>query len=298
MQRLDDRLGSCRAVEVLDPQQVAEQPRDVALEPVELRDRVLAGREQEVDRRVATPEQRAELWEHRAVGPVVIEEELLELVENEQQRPSDPLRPGREGLGERQVVLAGHEPEPNLPGALSNRGTQRGERIVEAPRREDDRQQPWTAELFDVTERLVTELARKPRAQHGALAAAAWPVEYGDLVGAQVVGDHVAPRAAAEEPVRIRLAVRHQPLIGRLTGGEARGGDGRRRHARAPIPNCAFIPSTQSSSARSWISMPFTSQNSLSISLGWSRIDHPPVANDCSVQIWRRITRRFQSRIE
>ena len=48
-----DRFGAACAIEVVDPQVVAEQVRDRALEAVELDQRVLAERDQDVDAQVA-----------------------------------------------------------------------------------------------------------------------------------------------------------------------------------------------------------------------------------------------------
>ena len=100
-------------------------------------------------------QRRCELVERGVAGAVVVEEELLELVEHEQERPLDPLRPGLEDVGQRPLRRLARELGRDPAGGGGDRVLQGRERIVEAPGREDDRQQPRDAEVGDVAARLV-----------------------------------------------------------------------------------------------------------------------------------------------
>ena len=75
-------------LEVLDADVVREQARDAALEAIELRPGVLADREQEVHAQVGLVDESRELDRERAVAVLVlvVEEVLLELVEDDEER--------------------------------------------------------------------------------------------------------------------------------------------------------------------------------------------------------------------
>jgi hypothetical protein len=79
-----DRLASGLAPERLDPEVVVEEPRDRALEAVELRHRVLAQRDQQVHSGPRTARGGLELRRERraAVAGRVVREEVLELVQD------------------------------------------------------------------------------------------------------------------------------------------------------------------------------------------------------------------------
>jgi hypothetical protein len=81
---LDGRSGRL-AVQVSEPEVVLEQMRDVALEPVQTREGVLAYRQEDVQIEVPCAEDLAELDGQSFVGRVV-EEVLLELVEDQVDR--------------------------------------------------------------------------------------------------------------------------------------------------------------------------------------------------------------------
>jgi len=79
-----DRPAGGVTVQVLDPDVVREQPRDAALEPVELRESVLADRDEEVDAQVLVVDDLRELLRERPLAFLVgvVEEVVLELVED------------------------------------------------------------------------------------------------------------------------------------------------------------------------------------------------------------------------
>src|SRR5205085_12451908 len=77
--RPDDRGTRRIAVEVLEPKLVREHARQSSFEDVELRERVLAERDQHV--RPALPQELRQLVEETA-GVSVVDEILLELVED------------------------------------------------------------------------------------------------------------------------------------------------------------------------------------------------------------------------
>src|SRR5207247_11237469 len=84
-QRPENRLARGRAVEVVEAKVVAEQIRDPSLEPVELCQRVLAQREEDVHTETRPPDQLRQLVCERAWSllALVVEEVLLGLVEDQ-----------------------------------------------------------------------------------------------------------------------------------------------------------------------------------------------------------------------
>ena len=81
LERLDDRRATGRAIEVIEAEDVPEQVRDRALQPVERGERVLPQREQHVDAQRPVDEGRERRVE--AVALAVVREVLLRLVEDQ-----------------------------------------------------------------------------------------------------------------------------------------------------------------------------------------------------------------------
>src|ERR671923_2221971 len=101
-----DRVAAAAAVEMLEPQVVAEEVRDAGLERVELRERVLAQAEEEVRPQAGLADRRRELTREAGAGAVpLVEEVLLELVEDHVDVAADGLRSAAERLDERAAAL-------------------------------------------------------------------------------------------------------------------------------------------------------------------------------------------------
>ena len=145
-----DRLAGGRSAEVLHPHVVREQAWNAALEAVELGQGVFADREQEVHSEVGVVDKARELTEERSLTVLlrVVQEVVLELIEDDEQRPH-VLRPRAERLLRRPT---GSPPRNVLaPESLADRKTdclhQRRKRIVPPGSERADREQrtPWTA---------------------------------------------------------------------------------------------------------------------------------------------------------
>ncbi len=137
--RADDRGPGGGAVETVEAERVREESRDASREAVELRERVLPERDEDVDAKRRAEHERKRLGERCGASVVgVIEEVLLCLVEDEVHVPLRLCVLERRRRGPVRVSAGG----------LANRFRQRGIRIV-APAREDD------------DERLLRELAER-----------------------------------------------------------------------------------------------------------------------------------------
>ena len=102
--RVLDRLARGRAVQVLDTDVVREEAGDPPLEAIELRPGVVADREQDVDAEVRRVDDRSQAPSRSRQPPslvAVVEEEVLELVEDDEQRahaaPSRSAASARQG---------------------------------------------------------------------------------------------------------------------------------------------------------------------------------------------------------
>ena len=190
------------AIEPVEPQRVREQARNAAGEAVELRERVLAQRDEDVDAVGGGEQCRQRLCE-RARAPVVsvVQEVLLGLVEDEVdvslclralerlQRPA--VRAGSVGLADR---------------------LRQGRGRILAPAREHD------------DERRFGELPERPRdgcAQQRRLPHAARPVEDGQPRGDEVGDDDLTLALAPEEEegVELRVVEGVEPLVRRSRQG-------------------------------------------------------------------------------
>ena len=114
--RLLDRLARSRPTQVLDAHVVREQARDLPLEAVELCERVFPDRQQEVNPEVRLVDDRRERLGEGALALLVrvVEEVVLELVEDDEQR-AHALGPGAEG------VLDGGARAPGVEVAVAER---------------------------------------------------------------------------------------------------------------------------------------------------------------------------------
>ena len=101
-ERTDDRLPSLLPRQAVDAKQVAEEPRHLRLEPVELGERVVAHAEQHADPEAASRDDaRERLGQRPSVLPAVVQHVLLELVENQVDLPAERLTPVLELIDER-----------------------------------------------------------------------------------------------------------------------------------------------------------------------------------------------------
>jgi hypothetical protein len=213
LDRAVDRVPRGRAAEVVDPNVVCEQARDPALEAVELRPRVLSDREQEVHPQVRVVDDLRERARERLLAVVlaVVEEVLLELVEDDEDRPhsSRPRAQRPDGRVARTPrVDAG-------PGGL-RRGHadglhQPGQRVV-APGAEGADREGGTARGGGMPAQRVDHAGL----DQGRLADAARPVDDREPRRAEVPGDDPDLLVAAEEEVGVCLAVRNEADVRRL----------------------------------------------------------------------------------
>jgi hypothetical protein len=203
-----DRLARAVEVEMVDPDVVREERRDVPLEAVELGPRVLADREQHMDGQARVVDDPRELSRESGQSLVValvgvVLEVLLELVEHDEERPvaSDPRA---ERLGERRT-RRGKRLLQRGPGGLA----QTSDRIV-APRPEDAHGR----------RRLLAQCVDGTGHQQRALADPARPVEDRQPGRAQVRRDDRHLDGASEEERRIALVVGDEPDVrARWRGG-------------------------------------------------------------------------------
>ena len=101
--RAFDHVPRVLEVERLDPDQVREQVGQQVVEAVELGERVLADRDEEVRLHVAPGDRRRKLVVEGdfSVHRLVVGEVLLELVEDDQHRPADAVAPRIEDIRQR-----------------------------------------------------------------------------------------------------------------------------------------------------------------------------------------------------
>ena len=149
-QRPLDRVAGRFAREVLDAHVVREEARDASLEAVELRERVLADREQDVDPQVRIVDDRRKLARERASAVLlgVVEEVVLELVEDDEQR-AYLLRPRPQRLDRGLALMPrGQLVAPHCLGSRGpNRLHQRRKRPVAPAREGAHREGPARAKL-------------------------------------------------------------------------------------------------------------------------------------------------------
>ena len=194
-ERAEDRGLPRFPVEPVEAQQVREQLGDPAGELVELRERVVAQREQDVDAQAGPAQQ---LRQRRAQRPfeTVVEDVLLEVVEQQMELPA-LLRGGRDRVDEarRRAELAALV----VHGRDQTRGGILGPRVVHDHRRAAQLAQP----------------ARDAGAQERALADAARPVEDGEPVREHVRRHGGDLALATEEEQRVELGVleRREALV-------------------------------------------------------------------------------------
>ena len=217
---------------MLDAQVVVEQARHSTLEAVELREAVLAQRQDEVHAQRRVVDDIDELAREGA-GPVVgrvIEEVLLELVEDDEQR-RHRAEPRRERLAQRHAgrprrhVLAGR-----LAHGLGDGARQPQQRRV-APRAEHRRGEAHGRARRRVRGLAQRAIARDNRAQAGqdgrlqdrALADAARAVQQREPRRAQVRADDLPLAVAAEEPRDVLFAECQQADVRVLPRRAVRG---------------------------------------------------------------------------
>ena len=198
--RSDDRLARRVPVEMVEPEVVAEHVGNAGLEPVELRERVLADREQEARPQARPGDGLGEVLEEavRLVTGAVVEEVLLEPVEDD------------EDLGVRERGAALERLRERVRGLLARRVRElrsQGRRRVVLPVVEDDHLQPLGQRA---------QVADDAGAQHGALPNAGLAVQHRERRGHQVGGDDFPLALPTEEEERVELGVLEggQTLVG------------------------------------------------------------------------------------
>ncbi len=211
------------------------------LEAVELCERVLPDGQQEVHSQVGLVHDRGELAREGALAVVVrvVEEVVLELVEDDEQR-AYLLGPGGERLDDGAAGL----PRFELRLAEQRRGVgpdrlhQRWEWIV-APGREDaDRERGALESLGRFRERVRSEVVDDACPQQRGLADSALAVEERQTKRAEVAADDPLLLLAAEEEGGVLLAVGNEADVRRF-GWDVRGMSlprGWVRHAGDPEP--------------------------------------------------------------
>ena len=236
----------------------------------------------------------------------VVQEVLLELVEDDEQRPA-PLRPraaasrraSRAGAGERLVAGELLQRGARAPPRSAGTGSSRHERNDA----DGERAAPPCA-----APRLLAQAVDDAGLQQRALADAARAVQDRQPRRAQVGGDDRRLRRAPEEEVRVVLAVGHEPDV------RAVGARGARRPARRAMLirlRGAGSGSRASSSLHVLAQLAVdeldvrraSSQSACSISRTFGSAGSRCTAHDLTTslrapQIRLRITRRFQSRSE
>ena len=189
-----------------------------ALEDVELRERVLADREQEVDAQVGAVDDRGKLDGERAGAVLVrvVEEVLLGLVEDHVDVAVEQRAPHPQRLDERARPrrAARASRRARCVTASATRAAKRLQRVV-APRVEDDDREPRLAALVEVRRRDAAQVVGDARPQDRALADAGLAVEDRQPGRHQVRLDQLALALAPEEEADVELGVleRRQPLV-------------------------------------------------------------------------------------
>ena len=259
----DDRRAAGLAVESLEPQPVREQVRELRLEDVERRQRLLPQREQAVDAQTG-PQQLREL-PHEAVlvtDDAVVDEVLLRLVEDQVEVKSELLRPGGEVVCERSVTR-------RAPRTAEELGLDRCSELgdhVSAPGAEDHDRELTRPTRLDILPVELQQLVRDPGAQQRALPYATRPVQDRQPGREQVGRDDLPLALAPEEQHRVERRV--------FEGREAL--ERRRRQWRRPgqawaacdTGRCAASTSTYCSSGSSTTSTSRLRQNSRSSGVG------------------------------
>ena len=230
----DGRTGR-RAVEPVEREVVAEDVRDSSGEHVQLGERVLAQRDQHVDRQV-----RAASRSRR--------------VTRRARRPPDRRTPPRTGRARDTGLLpATRRPAPpaRLPGsrpATAAPCRARPRRRRRSPPAGSPAHESWTTTVASGAS--ARSRRTTPGAEHRALPDAQRPVEHREARRHHVGGDHLRLALPAEEEQGVEVAVveRGEALV------RARGQDGRRfghRGASTPTPRWRASESTYSSSGAS-----------------------------------------------
>ena len=162
---LQDGVSGRTPVEMIQPKVVREQIWDPSLEAVELGERVIAQRQQDADPEPRACDQLGQI-DGKAALPLVVEEILLRLVEDQQQVACEPLGPATECVGERFALPFVEESRAELGGQLlAHRRPQAAHRIL-APCVEDHHCELRVAALFDVPPRLTAQAVSDARSQH------------------------------------------------------------------------------------------------------------------------------------
>ncbi len=205
---------------MLDADVVGEQARNRTLEAVELREGVLPDRQQDVHAQVGVVDDRRELAREgaRAVLVRVVEEVVLELVQDDEQR-ADMLCPRAERLGDRvartPATQLARRPSASAAEALivsmsaCERIVAPGGEHAHCERRALGRSRRRLAQLR-------REVAIDARSQERCLPDPARPVEQRQARGAEVAGDDPRLAVATEEERSVALAVRDEPDERRL----------------------------------------------------------------------------------
>lgn len=277
LQRLGDRLARGRTVEMRDAHEVVEQVRQAVGERVEQRQRILTDRDQDADPGVAARQRPPERVDERSVGAVV-EDVLLELVEDQEQRAIQALGGVADRLRERSSREAARQRRRQLPEGVGDRllNTRLG---IGRPRAEVHRRVLRGQAVGQPALRLIAHVTHHAGAQQRALADTAGAVEDRHPVGEKVVDDDRAERVTAEEVLTVVLAVGHQPLVWPAPASRIA-----RAHPHRQVRG-RLIVATQSSRRALTISTRWRCQNSSSIGSGARSIAHEPKRRVCSDQM-------------
>ena len=219
--RPDDRPGGRLLVEVADADVVVEQVGQAALEPVQPGQGVLADGDQEVGQDVPVVDDQGELLGEGVgallIGPV--QEVLLELVEDDQDRAAHPFGPDLEGVAQAGRVVGSQRLRVQVLQGLPDALVDGGHRLV-APVADDHHHQLGLAHVLEVADGLLVELVDDAGPQHRALADPGGAVQHGEGVGEQVRPDDPLGLLAAEEEPGVVLVIGRQALEGdRRAGG-------------------------------------------------------------------------------
>ena len=202
---------------MIQPKVVREQIWDLSLEAVELGQRVIAQRQQDADPEPRACDQLGQI-DGKAALPLVVQEILLRLVEDQQQVACEPLGPATECVGERFALPFVEESRAELGGQLLAHCRPQAAHWILAPCVEDHHCELRVAALFDVPPRLTAQAVSDARSQHRCLSDTTRPVEHGQPRGEDVLADDPALALPSEEEERVELAVleRHEALVGTL----------------------------------------------------------------------------------
>ena len=218
LERLHDRVAPGRSRQGLQPDPVLEEPGKVSLEEMEVRESVLAQRDEEVH---AGPRVAGRVDEHGRDGGLdpqarLVDEQLLELVEDDEHLAVEGPSAVLDRLGQR-------------PAGRNRRRRRRPTRRRGSPRRARSRNRPATtrrrrrraaASLRESARAAARSRSAgtTPGAEQRALPHAAGAVEQGHAGRPEVGRDHPPLALAAEEEGRVALGVRLQTEVGALAG--------------------------------------------------------------------------------